>query len=90
MCYQQLVHTLIKYKFVESNTGLVFFRTRCQSVLARQGSFCFWIEPFVISLIHVNRDQGVFVTRELAVFSVKREIKNLIHVNRDQGLFRDS
>ena len=47
--YQQLVHTLIKYKFVESNTGLVFFRIRCQSVLARQGSFCFWTEPFVIS-----------------------------------------
>ena len=33
---------------------------------------------------------GFPVTRELAFFSVKREIKNLIHVNRDQGHFRDS
>ena len=43
------------------------------------------------NLIHVNRDQGVFVTHELANhFPLKREIENLIHVNRDQGLFRDS
>ena len=34
--------------------------------------------------------KGFSVTRELDIFSVKREMKNLIHVNRDQGHFRDS
>ena len=34
--------------------------------------------------------KGFSVTRELAIFSVKREIKNLIHVNCNQGHFRDS
>ena len=43
-------------------------------------------------LAYCTKEGGkeISVTRELAIFFVKREIKNLIHVNRDQGHFRNS